>query len=80
MKNWLLDQKYLFFDGIFGTSSPLNRNWFATQISGIGDYHLHLKKSRHLTSSRKLAVIWKNLDSFEIIWQIGSHLEKSGQF
>jgi hypothetical protein len=49
-----------------------------------------------LKSSGKLAVIWKNLDSFEIIrkigshlehpdsfeiiWKIGSHLEKSGQF
>ena len=33
-----------------------------------------------LKSSRKLAVIWKNLDSFEIIQKIGSHLEKSGQF
>ena len=33
-----------------------------------------------LKSSGKLAVIWKNPDSFEIIWKIGSHLEKSGLF
>ena len=26
------------------------------------------------------AVIWKNLDSFEIIRKIGSHLEKFGHF
>ena len=33
-----------------------------------------------LKSSRKLALIWKNPDNFEIDWKIGSHLEKSGQF
>ena len=30
-----------------------------------------------LKSSEKLAVIWKNPDSFEIIRKIGSHLEKN---
>ena len=33
-----------------------------------------------LKSSGKLAVIWKNPDSFEIIRKIGNHLEKSGSF
>ena len=32
------------------------------------------------TRSGKLALIWKNLDSFKIIQKIGNHLEKSGQF
>ena len=30
--------------------------------------------------SGKLAINWENPDHFEIIWKIGIHLEKSGQF
>ena len=33
-----------------------------------------------LKPSRKLAMIWKNLDSFETVQKIDDYLEKSGQF
>ena len=33
-----------------------------------------------LESSRKLAITWKNPDSFEIIRKIGSHLENQDSF
>ena len=33
-----------------------------------------------MKSSGKLAIIWKNPDSFETIWKIGNHLEKSYRF
>ena len=55
----------ILFSGILGTPSPL---------SASGKIRTLLK------STRKLAVIWKNQDSFEIIYKIGNHLEKCGQF
>ena len=39
-----------------------------------------LKIRMVLKSSGKLAVIWKNLDSFEIIRKIGNHLENPDSF
>ena len=65
-----------FFQRNFGDPSPLNRNLFAKQNQRHWGLPSASGKIRTLLkSSRKLAVIWKNPDSFEIIREIGSHLE-----
>ena len=48
------------------------RNFFKWQSSG--------KIRTVLQTFGKLALIWKNPDSFETIRKIGNYLEKSGQF
>ena len=86
MKKGFLDQKYLFsaqffFSGSLRTPLPPKQEIdLPKKISGRGVAICIWKIRTVLKSSKNLVVISKNLEIFEIIRKIGSHLEKSGQF
>ena len=84
MKKGFLDQNTCslrnLFSRILGTLPPKQKLVSQTKLAALVVTICIWKIWTLLKTSRKLAVIWKNPESFGIIRKIGSHLESPDSF